>query len=378
MPLQEVLNRSDTSTHLVHMPRLGAQVAQALHEKAELFTNANALGALEKLVQILSQNYCGVTCAHAPLLAEYLRMTQYDKATHLCDNTELADTDFVGHMPCLVNFSDFINKAGFAYFRMEAYDKALRMWETEMALPFEHVHSSQMRAMRFAILVRLLRDGSIAPLHEMLPLCGMQIIAAYEHGCETYLHFARVYAEYTLNSHTELAQFVAANRENFAKDGTFECVELCLGVRPQHTIRKLAHMYKTLPLAHIASFLGVREHEAQSALEAVKPSLQNFTSEFDWPAELRAVPVPGGVLDMDPGRVLVHFDQPIKQDKQALDHVLTKLVAAEKRAAPALQAELSEMLTSHDVLSRIISFHAGSTLSASADDPDDEFMIMDT
>lgn len=373
-PLREVLSHPDLHSNLLHMPRLVSQLAHAVAEKASLFPGLCATDILEQLYKVLSHEYQGVTNVHAPLLSELIRTSQIQKAEHVCRGTDITKSDFTLYLPRALGFLEYLYLAGMIYLQIGAYDEALHMWETAVSLPLEPVQAHQCASLKRAILLRLLRDGSIPSAETFFPFLDAVACSNYKRECIVYFEFAQAYGAYVLDSQNLLCDLVENSKLGFEGDNTLGLVEQCLQARPKHAICSLARVYKTFPLSHLTVFLGLESHEATfyhlQELSADE-TIQYEVTEWDLPNHLHSIPVPDGVLSMDAGRELVHFTQPTS-NAQAFHQSLALALVSETRSSTLLKNDLTNIVLSQDVMSRILSFSGGTTFAT--DNREDDLM----
>lgn len=249
------------------------------------------------------------------------------------------------------------------FLQIGAYDEALHMWETAVSLPLEPVQAHQCASLKRAILLRLLRDGSIPSAETFFPFLDAVACPNYKRECNVYFEFAQAYGAYALGSQNLLRDLVENSKLEFEEDNTLDLVEQCLQARPKHAICSLARVYKTFPLSHLTVFLGLESHEATvyhlQELSADE-TIQYEVTKCDLPNHLHPIPVPDDVLSMDAGRELVHFTQPTS-NAQAFHQSLALALASETRSSTLLKNDLTNIVLSQEVMSRILSFSGGTT-----------------
>lgn len=242
------------------------------------------------------------------------------------------------------------------------------------------MHAVQYKAAKKSILLRLLRDGSTPSLEEMMPLQTLTVHTIYHRECEAYLEFARMYEKYVLGSKLALDQFVQEHNTVFANDGTLDLVHWTLSARMRHGILALARIYKTFPLRHLVAFLETQEHDVIETLTTLTTSgtLEAHVIEQELSAELHAIPVPGGTIDMDAGNSIVHFNLQLGPNIQNMAQTLEAAWSSEKRASTSLKNDLAQLLTSPAVMSRILSLSSGTSLPEAEILEEDDGMSFDT
>lgn len=373
-PLQEVLSHPDLQANLLCMPRLVSQLAHAIAEKAFLFPGSCATDMLEKLSEVLSHEYQGVTNVHAPLLSEFIRTSQIQKAERLCRSIDITLSDFTFQIPRTLDFLEYLYLAGIIFMRIGAYDDAIHMWDTAVSLPLEPIHAYQFDSMKRALLLRLLRDGSIPSVEILIPFSDAMACSNFKGECSVYFNFAHAYGAYVLGSQKSLREFVENFKHEFEGDNTLGLVEQSLTARPKHTICSLARIYKTFPLNHLTVFLGVESHAATFHLLqqlSADGTMQCEVTKCEIPDHLHSIFVPNEVLFLDAGQTIVHFSK-LTLSEKAFDHSLASALASETRSATSLRKNLTKIATSQDIMSRIISFSGGTTCAT--DDREDELM----
>lgn len=373
-PLQEVLSHPDLEANLLCMPRLVSQLAHAIAEKASLFPGSCATDILEKLFEVLSHEYQGVTSVHAPLLSELIRTSQIQKAERVCRSTDLTLSDFTFQIPRILDFLEYLYLSGMIFTRIGAYDDAIHMWDTAVSLPLEPIHAYQFASLKRTLLLRLLRDGSIPSVEILMPFSDAMACSNYKGECSVYFNFAHAYGAYVLGSQKSLYDFAENFKHEFEGDNTLGLVEQCLKTRPKHSICSLARIYKTFPLNHLTVFLGVESHEATFYLLqelSTDGTIQYEVTKCDIPDCLHSISVPNDVLSMDAGQTIVHFSRP-SLSVQTFNQSLSSALTSEARSAPSLRNNLTRIVISQDIMSRIISFSGGTTCAT--DDREDDLM----
>ena len=213
-----------------------------------------------------------------------------------------------------------------------------------------------------------------------MPLHTLTVRTIYHRECEAYLEFARIYGKYVLGSKVALDQFVQEHHTVFANDGTLDLVHWSLSARVRHSILALARIYKSFPLRHLVAFLETEEHDVLETLTSLTASgtFEAHVSEHELSAELHAIPVPGGTIDMDAGNSIVQFNFQPGTNIQNMAQTLEAAWSSEKRASVSLKNDLAQLLTSPAIMSRILSLSSGTSLPGAEILEEDDGMSFDT
>lgn len=241
-----------------------------------------------------------------------------------------------------------------------------------LALPCGTVSPEQTRVFPQAVCVKLLLHARVPPLQEMMPLASTSMRAYLAREWESWITYARAY-EHATSWNGMLTGLVpappAARDEEAPLLRTLSVA--CTAHVPRHRLVRLASLFSTLPLTHVANYVGQGEDETRTLVQALcnEGALQADIQAWDPASLVQSVPLPGPgpVRPLSP--LLVCFPVSNAATDRALHSTLCRVGAAEQAATQRLEEEHHAQLLSNHVLSNVLALHLRVSLApGEADD----------
>lgn len=223
--------------------------------------------------------YRGVSGVHAPLLhvrrhthQHYLATRALEPALELVRTVDIHATDFEHGVVRPVDWLVYLYYAGLVYAVHGAHTAALALWDTVgawthqcIASPAETASWVQVDAFQKGILVRLLR-GDTPHADVLLHATSAGVRSQYLRHSAAYIAFADAYARGRAGAR-DVHGCRDENRTQFTHDQSLGLVDECIAQQPQRWLEVLAAIFRTLPLAAVAAYLGSSLEDARSQCE---------------------------------------------------------------------------------------------------------------